>query len=397
MFDKINPQRLLSLCIGLLLGLCACSRSTETSTEQATTASPTDSVRQGPQTVAISPTQFRETGIQLGTPDTLTLGETIQATGKLEAPPDQWASVHAPMGGFVRSTRLVEGDFVRKGQVLAQLEHPDYIKLQQEYLQAIARSRFERQELDRQTELNQAAIGVGRNFQQSTADYQTTQALLSSLEAQLSQLHIPLPTLRKGTIVRTIPLLAPISGYVDKVNLHLGQFVGTTDALVEIVGKEHLYLELRVFESDIRKIREGQTVQFTIPQQQTGPMKANVYRVGQAFDAQTKTVLVHANLVPKNYGRLFAGSYVRATILSAPRQVMALPDDALVREGNQAFVYVRQSGGPTSTYQFQLVPVRTGVSQNHQTEINLPAGVDPAAIVRQGAYFISAERAKLAG
>ncbi|WP_020598936.1 efflux RND transporter periplasmic adaptor subunit [Spirosoma panaciterrae] len=377
-------------CLCVLLG--GCTHSEENNT--ATTKKP-DS--QKPNTISISRAQFQETGIQLGGPDTLTLGEQIQATGKLEAPPDQWATVHAPMGGFVRSTRLVEGDFVKKGHVLAMLEHPDYIKLQQEYLQAMAKSRFEKQELDRQTELNREEVGARRKLQQSTADYETTRALLTSLEAQLAQLHIPLETLRTGTITRTIPLLAPISGYVDNVNLRLGQYVGTSDELVEIVGKEHLYLELRVFENDIRKVKEGQTVRFTVPQQQTGEMQAVVYRVGQAFDPQTKTVLVHANLFRKDYGRLFAGSYVRAVILSDPRQVIALPDDALIREGNRSFIYVRQATDSTNAYRFQLVPIRTGVTQNHQTEVELPKSVNPSAIVRQGAYFISAERAKLAG
>ncbi|QMW04517.1 efflux RND transporter periplasmic adaptor subunit [Spirosoma foliorum] len=378
----------ISLGVSSLLG---CSHSENKPTDQPKTDKPT-----GARTVTITEAQFRETGIQLGGPDTLTLGETIQATGKLEAPPDHWASVHAPMGGFVRSTRLVEGDFVKKGQILAVLEHPDYIKLQQEYLQAVAKSRFERQELDRQTELNREEVGARRKLEQSTADFETTRALLTSLEAQLSQLHIPLEALRKGHISRTIPLLAPINGYVDKVNLRLGQYVGTTDELVEIVNKEHLYLELRVFENDIRQVQEGQQVRFTISQQ-SGELQAKVYRVGQSFDPQTKTVPVHANLLTKDVERLFAGSYVRATILADPHQVIALPEDALVKEGDQSYVYVRQPTDKSDAYRFELVAVKTGITQNHRTEVVLPKGLNQSAIVRQGAYFISAERAKLAG
>ncbi|GAB4017890.1 hypothetical protein GCM10028808_50680 [Spirosoma migulaei] len=387
---QTKKQIIFGIFVGLA-GLWSCS-----SSEKKSETAPISS-NQSASTVTISAAQFIETGIQLGGPDTLTLGETIQATGKLEAPPDQWATVSAPMGGFVRSAQLVEGDFVRKGQVLAVLEHPDYVKLQQEYLQAKAKNRFERQELDRQTELVREEVGARRKLQQSTAEFETTTALLSSLEAQLSQLHIPLESLRNGKISRTIPLLAPISGYVDKVNLRLGQYVGTTDALIEIVGKEHLYLELRVFENDIRHVREGQLVRFTVPQQQTGNMQARVIRVGQSFDAQTKTVLVHADLVAGKHDRLFAGSYVRATILAAPRQVVALPEDALIKEGNRVFVYIRKANSPAGTYQFGMLPVRAGITQNHRTEVALPASIDPSSIVRQGAYFISAERAKTAG
>lgn len=379
-----------TLWIAVAGGLVACSDSTETPSEKPQTASSNN------HTVTITAAQFREADIQLGKPDTLTLGETVQATGKLEAPPDHWATVHAPLGGFVKSARLVEGDFVKKGQVLALLEHPDYIKLQQEYLQAMSRNRFERQELDRQTELNREEVGARRKLEQSTADYETTRALLTSLEAQLAVLHIPLETLRKGTVSPTIPLLAPISGYVDKVNLRLGQYVGATDGLVEIVNKEHLYLELRIFENDIHHVQEGQLVRFTVPQQQTGEKRAKVYRVGQAFDPQTKTVLVHANLINKDYRQLFAGSYVRATILANPRSVLALPEDAIVKEGSQSFVYAQEAATNRNQYRFRLVPVQTGITQKHRTEVVLPANLDPAMVVRQGAYFISAERVKVA-
>ncbi|MEZ0608507.1 efflux RND transporter periplasmic adaptor subunit [Fibrella sp. WM1] len=391
----MKKQQNRSCWMGLTLlalgGLAACSSSTKQPAEHVAAQSVTKP-KSG--VITISEAQFRETGIKLGGPDTLSMGETIQATGKLEAPPDQWASVHAIMGGFVRSAHLVEGDFVHKGQVLAVLEHPDYVKLQQEYLQALAKHSFERQELDRQTELSREAVGARRNLQQSTADFETTKALLASLEAQLAQLHIPLETLRKGTITRTIALRAPISGYVDKVNIRLGQFVNHTDELVEIVGRERLYLELRVFENDIQKVKEGQVVQFTIPQQQTGTLRASVYRVGQAFDPQTKTVLVHANLLANNGARLLAGSYIRATVLVNPRRVATLPEEALVKEGNRSFVYVRQRTDTASAYQFKLIPVQTGISQHNQVEVRLPAGVDAADIVREGAYFISGERAK---
>ena len=377
------------LVLALSAVFSACS-SHEQATDQTAPEAATEALKQ---TVRISEEQFRQTGIVLGRPDTLMMGKTIQATGKLEAPPEHWATVSAPMGGFVRATRLLEGDRVRKGQVLAVLEHPDYIKLQQEYLQAEARLHFAGQELNRQTELNREQVGARRNLEQSTADVRTTKALLASLEAQLEQLHISLPELRKGHIQRTIPLPAPIGGYVDKVNLKIGQFVNSTDVLVEIVNKEHLHLELQVFEQDVPQVREGQTVRFMIPQQQTGELTARVYRVGQTFDLQTKTVTVHANLVNADMRRLFPGSYIRATILTDQRRVMALPEDAVVKESSGAYVYVEDP--VKGAHQFRLVPVKTGIREQGRIEVTLPASLSPSArIVRSGAYFLSAERAK---
>lgn len=376
--------------VALLYVLIACSSATQTDEQ----AAPETTAASTKQLVQITDAQFKQTGIVLGRPDTITMGKTIQATGKLEAPPEHWATVSAPMGGFIRATRLLEGDLVRKGQVLAVLEHPDYIKLQQEYLQAQARLRFLRQELDRQTELNREQVGARRNLEQSTSDYQTTQALIASLEAQLSQLHISISELQKGHIQRTIPLLAPIGGYVDKVNLKIGQFVSSTDVLVEIVNKNQLHLELQVFEQDIRQVREGHMIRFAVPQQQLGELLARVYRVGQTFDLQTKTVTVHAKLLNADMHRLFPGSYVRATILTDQRPVLALPEDAVVKESNGAYVYVEEPA-KGEMHQFRLVPVKTGLNQQGHTEVILPATLAPSVrIVRSGAYFLSAERAK---
>lgn len=362
-----------------------------------TSTQPTTASADKPQaaTVVITDAQIRQTGIKLGGVDTLTLGKTIQATGRLEAPPADWATVSPPMGGFVRTTRLVEGDYVRKGQVLVTLEHPDYVKLQQEYLQAVAQLRFQRQELDRQTVLAREEVGARRKFQQASADFETTRALVTSLEAQLAQLHLSVAALQKGTISRTISLPAPISGYVDKVNLRIGQYVTSTDILVNIVNKDHLHLELHVFENDISQIREGQLVRFTLPQQQAGELLARVHRVGQAFDEQTKTILVHADLVSKDYKRLIPGSYVRARILAQPRQVVALPEEAVVLDGKRSIVYTASADPSAGGYRFAAVPVKTGVTQNHMIEVTLPPTLRNATtLVRAGAYFVSAERAK---
>ena len=72
---------------------------------------------------------------------------------------------------------------------------------------------------------------------------------------------------------------------------------------------------------------------------------------------------------------------------------MALPEDAVVKESSGAYVYVEDP--VKGAHQFRLVPVKTGIREQGRIEVTLPASLSPSArIVRSGAYFLSAERAK---
>ena len=109
----------------------------------------------------------------------------------------------------MRTIAVVEGQSVRKGQVLAKLENPDFIKLQQEYLALKNGFSYTQAEYRRQQELKAAEAGTGKVYQQAEAAYNADRSKLQGMAKQLEQLGISPGTVSRGTISREVLLHAP--------------------------------------------------------------------------------------------------------------------------------------------------------------------------------------------
>src|SRR5699024_1594846 len=114
--------------------------------------------------------------------------------------------------------KVIEGDRVKKGQVLAYLSHPDLVKLQTDYVNNYSKLQYLEKEYQRQKSLYEGEVASGKTFQKTTAEYNSTKALVSGLEAQLRLLGVNPKRIREGKIYNQVPVVSPIDGYVERVN-----------------------------------------------------------------------------------------------------------------------------------------------------------------------------------
>ena len=84
--------------------------------------------------ISLSKEQIDIAGIKTGNITKQKIAETIECTGSIEVPPKNIASVSPVINGFIKKLNYLPGDFVEKGEVLAYLQHPDFISLQQHFL-----------------------------------------------------------------------------------------------------------------------------------------------------------------------------------------------------------------------------------------------------------------------
>jgi cobalt-zinc-cadmium efflux system membrane fusion protein len=106
--------------------------------------------------------------------DTLKLrnmGEYVEANGELEVPPQNEATVTAIIGANVQSIKVIEGDKIKKGQVLAYLSHPDIIDVQTEYSSNWNQLQFLTSDYERQKKLYDENVGSGKEFQRIKSEY----------------------------------------------------------------------------------------------------------------------------------------------------------------------------------------------------------------------------------
>ncbi|MBC6605762.1 efflux RND transporter periplasmic adaptor subunit [Hymenobacter sp. BT188] len=383
---------------GLLLtvtSLSACQskgESTGQRAEEPAATAPTSDLP--PQALRISPAQAAAAGITLGGFSHQNMTSEVVANGVLDVPPQNHVSISAVMGGYVQQVKVLPGQYVKKGAVVAVLRHPDYLKLQQEYLQARARLRFLGQELERQQELDAEDVGSKRRLQQAQSEQQTELATERSLAGQLRLLGLVPERLRAASLSPSVSLTTPIGGYVKVVSINPGQFVNPQDVLVEVVDRSGLHLELKVFEKDIAQVRKGQRVLFTIPNsrlEQT--LEARVFLVGQAFDDEARTVSVHAHLEPTS-ATLLPGQYVAARIQTEGARQQTLPEEAVIQAEELSYIFARE-GTASTGYHFRRYQVKAGPPQHGDVTITpLEPLPDTTQLVRRGAYFLQAEFTK---
>ncbi|WP_201982609.1 efflux RND transporter periplasmic adaptor subunit [Hymenobacter rubidus] len=325
-------------------------------------------------------------GVRLGSLTQRPMSGGLKVNGVLDVPPENLVSVSAPLGGFVDRTDLLQGSRVRAGQVLAVIRNPDFVQLQQDYLETRSQLKLARAEYERQGELYRQEVAPQKNFQRAQAEYEALQVKTNAQAARLRLAGLPIG----GAIVSTTTLRAPKGGFVKAVNVSIGQSVTPTDVLFEIVNPEHLHVELTVFEKDIPQVKENQLVRFSLGNDSLSRERtAHVYLISKTISDE-RTVRVHAHL-DREDEQLLPGTFVRAVIETNRVTVPTLPEKAVVQYGAQSYVFVAaDSAAAAGRATYRLVPVTRGVSEDGYTEFHLPAAEQgkPLRFVVEGAYAL---------
>ncbi len=337
--------------------------------------------------VELTGDQYAMAGIEIGGVETKNLSLVVKVNGMLDSPPQNVVSVSPRLGGYVRSTMLLQGLRVRKGQVLAVLEHQDIVMLQQEFLETSSRLEFAEAEFKRQEALQKENINAAKTFQQSATEYKSLLARLSALRQRLLLIGINPDKLTESSMSAAYSIVAPMDGYVTEVNITLGKFVSPNDVVCRIVNTSHIHIELMVFERDAPKLREGQRVRFTLvndPQERT----AKIYLIGREI-TQERTVRVHAHLDNEN-GRLLPNTALQALIELGEQSVSAVPDAAIVSAGGKDYIFVMLADEQQKEHHsFERVEVRRGAVAGGFTEVLLPEKFNKESkIVVKGAYSL---------
>jgi cobalt-zinc-cadmium efflux system membrane fusion protein len=335
--------------------------------------------------VELNTAQFKNANIVMGKAEMRNLSNVIACNGVLDVPPQNLVSISLPIGGNLKSTDLLQGMKVNKGEVIAVFEHPDYVQLQQEYIQAKSTLDFSETEYKRQADLSKEQVTSQKSFQKTKAEYLSQKALVLALEKKLEQLGISAAQMEKGNITNTIAITSPISGYVTKVNVNIGKYLNPNDVAFEIVNTEHLHVELTVYEKDITKIKVGQIIHFSLPNESDVERGAKVHLIGREISAD-RTVRIHGHL-DKEDVELLPGMYIKAHIEVGNNKVLALPQKAIVQNDGKNYVFIKQNSDQKDGFSFRMVEVGIGVSENGFTEIILPKSMDVnSEIVVNGAY-----------
>lgn len=360
------------LMISLIVASCGGTKSEET---EAVAAIET--------TVTLNEAQYKSANIVTGKLEKREISTILKLNGKIDVPPQNMVSVSTPFGGFLKSTKLLPGMHVKKGEVLATMEDQQYIQLQQEYLTVKSKLSYAENEYNRQKELNQSKASSDKVFQQTEMDYKMQRISLSALAEKLRLININPDNLNESNLSRSINVHSSIDGFVSKVNVNIGKYVNPSDVLFELINPEDIHLNLAVFEKDLDKLSIGQKLLAFNNNQPNKKHPCEIILISQDLSAD-RSADVHCHF--EDYDKtLLPGMYMNAEVEIKLQNALSINEDAIVSHEGKDYVFVEKGNR-----RFEIVEVKKGVTENGFSEISTLDGKEMlnASIVTKGAYAL---------
>ncbi len=248
------------------------------------------------------------------------------------------ATVKARVAGEVRDVLVREGEPVRAGQVVARMDTAEY---DARLAQARGNLNSARAQLDiaiKARDNNAALVEKGfiskNAFDNSASQYAGAKASVDAAQGALDVAQKQL----NDTVLR-----APITGLVSARNVQPGEKVSPDYKLIDIVNLQKMELEAAVPASEIARVTIGQSVDLHIEGLPRG-LTGRVVRINPAAQAGSRSIPVYVQVAnPDN--QLRAGMFAEGKlILSSKPGVLALPQGAVRRDGNGAYVFTIDNG-----------------------------------------------------
>lgn len=308
--------------------------------------------------ILVTEEQFIQSKMTLGKLEEKPFPTVVALNGMMGVPPENRAAVHAKLGGYIKTAPFLTGDKVSKGQVLVTIENPQFVTIQQQYMEVSEQLTYLKAEYDRQVTMDAENITSQKSYLKAESEYKTAVSRLTGLEKQLSMLNISASNVRAGNITSTISIYAPISGSITKVNVSKGSYVSPETEIMEIIDNNHIHLELSVFEKDIMKIKKGQKIDFKIPEASEKTYKAEVHLVGTSIEVN-RTIKVLGHLLDKSVNNFLTGMFVEAHIITDSTLSQALPSESIIIVDEVPYILVlNKKEGNTYYFQQQKVEVK---------------------------------------
>ena len=377
----------ISMVILIGLAIASCSSKNERTTEE--------HHEEGDNTVELTQAQFKQASIVVGNFEQRVIGSELRVNGIIDVPPQSNISITMPYGGFVKYTKMLPGTMVKKSQLLVVIENPEFIQVQQDYLESLASQEFLKAEYDRQKELYDEKVASGKSFQQAKSDYMANEARIKSMEAKLKLIGFSVAKIKEGNVSASVNIYSSVTGAIREVYTNVGKFINPQDVIMDITNSDDLHVELTVYENDVPRIKEGQRIRFALANSPNEWREAEVFLIGSGV-REDRSVTVHGHL-KKMHSDLKPGMYIAAKIETDSNKTWAAPDESIVRFGGKHYVFVyiaERSEDGQQMHDFEMLEVQKGSSEDGFTQISLletSLEISSLKLVTSGAFTLLAK------
>ncbi|MCB9791946.1 MAG: efflux RND transporter periplasmic adaptor subunit [Alphaproteobacteria bacterium] len=317
----------------------------------------------------------------------------LKLPSRIQLDPRREAIVGAWIGGQVDQIDVRAGDSVRAGQVLATVQSPDLGEAIAAYRAAVSRDEAADARLERLQRLETQGVAARAQVLEAEADHAEAEGGLEAAEERLRILGVD-PS--KGDphsgehYASHVPVRSPIAGRVLTTDASIGRRVSPGDALFHVGDLSEVWLLIDVYERDLHRVAEGQTVRFSVDAWPNQRFEGTVSQVGDWVEPESRSVEVRV-VVPNPDAKLKPNMFATAT-LSLTEEVaeegVVLPVDAVREVDGHEVVFIQEAEG-------RFVPRRVTVAERGSDRLRLESGVEAGEpVVTEGAFTLAAELEK---
>jgi cobalt-zinc-cadmium efflux system membrane fusion protein len=295
--------------------------------------------------IQISQEHLSNLGVRLGKLEPVTQIPVLSAPAKVVIPPTQEYIVSASQAGLIYKLNVAIGDKVAKGDILAQLNSPDLLTLQREYLKADSALQLASATYRRDKKLLEEGIIADRRWQETRIQYNSFVS-----EANEHKQLLEIAGMAAGDIDHLIKthrltsqlnVRAPIAGVVMERLAVAGTRIDMLTPLYRIANLDQLWLEIAIPQERMGSIKIGDRVLI-----ENSPVSAEITLLGQSVNVENQTVLARAVVETQNIASLRPGQSINTRIIhTTDKAAFKIPNGAIAQNEGKSFIFIRNQQG----------------------------------------------------
>lgn len=331
--------------------------------------------------IVFSKSFLERAGVKITAVKHAPLTPIIKVSGTVTYDPEYVAAIGTRIQGLVRKLVRLEGDAVKEGELLAEIESAELGEAQASVSMVAAQKRAAELNAARERELFGNKLSTAREAEVAEASLAEHRALLSAAHQKV----VALSGSKPGAF-GVYALRSPLSGTVVERKISSGQSVESHLVAFRVADLDHLWIELAVFERSVAAVRKGDVVEVRSPSDPDQVITGTVAYVGEEIDRITRSAAVRVE-VDNSARKLRPGQSVTATIrASGPaKSGLLLPSSAVIFVDGKPTVFVAEGEDrviPT--------PVILGASDGQDQEVTGGVSADQR-VVSEGTFALKSE------
>jgi cobalt-zinc-cadmium efflux system membrane fusion protein len=373
-----------ALAAALLLAGCGVKTPTEQKTQAAT---------EPRNPLEVTPSEDLLKQLKIGEAKYAAVAASLRIPGRIEADETRLAVVGAPMTARIVEMEVIEGQNVKRGQVLATLYSTELSDAQFNFLKAFSQQTLAQRAAERAKQLLAADVIGSAELQRRETELSQSNAEVSALRDQLKVLGMNADEIQKLEKTRVVnsrsEIVAQIDGTVLERRVTIGQVLQPAETAFILADLSSVWLVADVPEQVAGAIAVGKLVEAEVPALPGHPIRGKLSFVSATVNPETRTVTTRIDL-PNPHRRFKPAMLATVILKDNAENARVIPSSAIVREGNDELVFAQTAPGA-----FILRPVTLGaeVDGNRVVTAGISAG---EKVVLDGAFHLNNERKRMA-